>query len=53
MFGLNLCRQLLVTADEVQQVRALGTPARPLAGRLLRRLPAHPQSGRLGAHADV
>lgn len=25
MFGLNLCRQILVTAAEVQQVRALGT----------------------------
>jgi purine nucleosidase len=33
MFGLNLCRQLLVTADEVQQVRALVRPrARWLAG---------------------
>ncbi|EJL92725.1 Inosine-uridine nucleoside N-ribohydrolase [Herbaspirillum sp. CF444] len=33
MFGLNLCRQLLVTSAEVQQVRALGTPrAKWLAG---------------------
>ncbi|AKZ64706.1 nucleoside hydrolase [Herbaspirillum hiltneri N3] len=33
MFGLNLCRQLLVTATEVQQVRALGTlRAKWLAG---------------------
>jgi purine nucleosidase len=33
MFGLNLCRQLLVTAAEVQQVRALGTlRAKWLAG---------------------
>lgn len=33
MFGLNLCRQLLVTNAEVQQVRALGTlRAKWLAG---------------------
>lgn len=33
MFGLNLCRQLLVTSAEVQQVRDLGTPrAKWLAG---------------------
>ncbi|EJN01807.1 nucleoside hydrolase [Herbaspirillum sp. YR522] len=33
MFGLNLCRQLLVTSAEVQQVRALGTlRAKWLAG---------------------
>jgi purine nucleosidase len=33
MFGLNLCRQLLVTTAEVQQVRALGTArAKWLAG---------------------
>ncbi len=33
MFGLNLCRQLLVTSAEVQQVRELGTPrAKWLAG---------------------
>lgn len=35
MFGLNLCRQLLVTNAEVQQLRAIGTPrAQRLAGYL-------------------
>ncbi len=35
MFGLNLCRQLLVTKLEVQQLRAIGTPrAQRLAGYL-------------------
>ena len=35
MFGLNLCRQLLVKNAEVQQLRAIGTPrAQRLAGYL-------------------
>ena len=35
MFGLNLCRQLLVTNAEVERLRAIGTPrAQRLAGYL-------------------
>ena len=41
MFGLNLCRQLLVTNVEVERLRALGTRARQHAGRLPGSVCAH------------